>query len=414
MVDHVYITLNEYILEEMRNNITIYPRYTERGLLESMYQESAVPLSGSALHNQHINYYYHYIDDREKRPRDTTPVFTPSKLFVFRSMEEVVTLGQRTTEIEIPNSTDSGQLELNNFDNQKCAIWIEWPDESLTERLLSLCQTISTSQPVTDLHLNYGDKLELTERYDKCELTEANVPIMSKEIKSLVLKGVDMSSSVLNYLLQHESLQALRLLFTCLHDGPVPLIFNHRNLKVLSLERAHMSREMCEYVCHHLGDLVHLEHINLSFNDLSHVSSIRLSNTTSPVTLELWGTHMSPELLKIICRLTSGVKLKKLDLWENILTGNLHHLLSEPHQGLQSMEDLGLDETELKKNDIEALTCATQSHVLPGLKKLNLWYNQGGETKLTAGFCELNFCMHLYAESWEKYENIIYNNVFKE
>ena len=90
-------------------------------LLESVYQESAVPLPGSALHNQHINYYSHWDDgghtdddtddeghtddeddtndeghtddeddtndEDRKRPRDTTPVFTPSKLYLFDQMQ---------------------------------------------------------------------------------------------------------------------------------------------------------------------------------------------------------------------------------------------------------------------------------------------------------------------------------------
>ena len=359
LVDHVYTLRNEYVLEEMRTSGDI--PYIDRSLLESLYQESAVPLPGSVLHNQHINYY-----DHRYGLRDTTPVFTPSKLYLFDAIKEDVTLGHRTPEPGVTRCTDPGQSEPNSYNNQECAIWICVPDESLTERLLSLCRTISASQPVTHFHLFYG-------RYD---LTEANVPIMSKEAKSLVLKYVDVSSSVWNYLLQHESLEVLRLEKTCLHDGAVPLIFNHRNLKVLKLWGAHMSHEMCKYVCHHLGDLVHLEHINLSYNDLSRVSFIRLSNTTSPVTLKLCGTLMSPELFNSICQLTSVVKLKKLDLTDNTLTGCLHHLLSEPHQGLQSLEELVLWDTELNKNDIDALTRAVQRHMLPGLKVLNLDTNK--------------------------------------
>ena len=199
-----------------------------------------------------------------------------------------------------------------------------------------------------------------------------NVPIMSKEAKSLLLYHVHVSSSGWNYLLQHESLQVLHLERTHLHDGVVPLIFNLRNLKVLSLDDAHMSHEMCEYVCHHLGDLVHLEHIDLSYNDLSCVSSIKLSNTMSPVTLILFDSHISPELLKNIYQLTPVVKLKKLVLSGNTLTGCLHHLLSEPCQVLQSLEQLKLYRTKLNKTDIETLTRAMQRHVLPGLEVLDL------------------------------------------
>ena len=433
LVDHVYTTLHEDVLGKMRTS-SVMP-YIDTGLLESLYQESAVPLPGSGLHNQHINYYKHEgddddddddnedddndddnedddnnnddddhddhddhdddycnhdMDDRKEKPRDTTPVFTPSKLYMFEKMKGDVTLGHKTPEPGVTGCRDPGQSEPNSLNNQECAIWIHVPDESLTERLLSLCRTISASQPVIHFCLD-----------DRCELTEENVPIMSKEPKSLVLRRVNVSSSVLNYLLQHESLEALRLESTRLHDGAVPLnvssslwnyllqheslevlhlirthlhdtavplIFNHRNLKVLTLEGADMYHEMCEYVCHHLGDLVHLEHIDLSYNDLSCVSSIRLSNTTSPVTLRLRYTHMAAELFKSIYHLTSVVKLKELDLSYNTLTGSLHHLLSESHQGLQSLEELHLNWTELNKNDIEALTRAVQRHVLPEFK----------------------------------------------
>ena len=164
----------------------------------------------------------------------------------------------------------------------------------------------------------------------------------------------------------------MRLKDTGLHDGAVPLIFYHRNLKVLSLYGADISHEMCQYVCHHLPDLAHLEEIDLSYNDLSGISSIRLSNTSSPVKLKLKYTHMTPELFKSICQLTSAVKLKELELRGNTLTGHLHHLLSEPDQGLQSLEELYLNRSKLNKNDIEVLTRAMQRQVLPGLNFLVL------------------------------------------
>ena len=81
LVDHVYTALIEHQKEEMRSPDGT--PYIYRDLLESLYQESAVPLPGSALHNKHINYYDHEEDDRVRRPRDTTPVFTPCKLYLF-------------------------------------------------------------------------------------------------------------------------------------------------------------------------------------------------------------------------------------------------------------------------------------------------------------------------------------------
>ena len=133
-----------------------------------------------------------------------------------------------------------------------------------------------------------------------------------------------------------------------------------------------MPHKMCEYVSHHLRDLVHLEDIDLSQNNMSSVSSITLSNTKSHVALKLWSTNLPPELFKNICQLTSVVKLKELNLSSNNLTGCLHHLLSEHHQGLKSLEELDLAFTMLNKLDIEALTCALQRAVLLKLKYLNL------------------------------------------
>ena len=394
LVDHVYTMLNEYILGEMRNYPLLWS-YIDTSLLESLYQESAVPLPSSALHNQHINYYKHYdtdvedeydtddedeydtddedeydTDDEDKYDtydddelRDMTSVFTPCKLYVFKNMWENVTFEDITTEMGVTRCTGPAQSQPNSFNNQECAIIIHRPYESLIKRLLSLCRTISASQPVTHFYFNS------LYRY---KLTEANMPEMSKEAKSLTFECVDVSSRVWNYFLQHESIQLLRLKDTGLHDGAVPLIFNHRNLKVLSLNGAKISHEMCQYVCHHLPDLVHLEEIDLSCNDLSGISSIRLSNITSPVTLKLAYTHMTPELFKSICQLTSAVKLKELELRGNTLTGHLHRLLSEPHQGLQSLEELYLNRSELNKNDIEVLTRAMQRQVLPGLNVLVL------------------------------------------
>ena len=115
LVDHVYTAFSEHELGKLEAS---YTPYIVTSLFESLYQESAVPLPGSAFHNQHINYYSHYIDDSRKRPRDTTPVFTPSKLYIFSDMEEDVTLGHRIPEPGVTRCGDKGQTEPNNLNNQ--------------------------------------------------------------------------------------------------------------------------------------------------------------------------------------------------------------------------------------------------------------------------------------------------------
>ena len=93
----------------------------------------------------------------------------------------------------------------------------------------------------------------------------------------------------------------------------------------------------------------------------------------SPVTLKLKHTNMSPDLLKSICQLSSVAKLKELDLSENTLTGQLHHLLSL--QGLQPLGESNLMGTKLNKNDIMVIKQAIQTNMLPGLKELDLRFN---------------------------------------
>ena len=321
---------------------------------------------------------------------------------MFKYMKQNVRLEHKTSEI---GTTREPYQSEPNSNNQECAIRIEGSDKfsKLTERILSLCLTISASQPATDFYYDGA----------RGELIEGNVPVMSKEAKSLVPRWVKVTSSAWNYFLQHESLEVLHLDNITLHDAAVPLIFNHRNLKVLILYDADMSHDKCKYVCHHLGDLVHLEEIDLAWNDLSHVTSIRLSNTTSPVTLKLEHTNMSPELFKSICQLTSVVKLKELDLLGNTLTGQLHHLMCEAHQ--VSLELLNLKETKINKNDITVIKQAIQGHLLAGLRMLDILVTMEREMEELIRTCvthhqrELKLILWdngLSEESGEKWERL--------
>ena len=46
---------------------------------QSLYKESSIKLQGTAFHNQHINCYFE---------RDPSPVYLPSKLFLFHNMRK--------------------------------------------------------------------------------------------------------------------------------------------------------------------------------------------------------------------------------------------------------------------------------------------------------------------------------------
>ena len=132
-----------------------------RDLLQALYSESRVQLPGHPLHNKYINYYNHWEDDYMKRPRDTTPIYTPSRWYEFRYMREDVQGDIQYTE--------------QDADQPECGIDIFQPHEAVTKSLLTKCHNISRHQPVTDLCLSVHCR----------DLPAVEAPIMSRNAQSL-------------------------------------------------------------------------------------------------------------------------------------------------------------------------------------------------------------------------------------
>ena len=104
LVDHVYQKSMDKYLDEITYkkfgiNTDLLPG---SGLLKALYAESNVQLPGSALHNNNINYYDHTEDNL-----DTTPVYTPSKMYAFLDMKANVLCKFNASEQEakIPDCT---------------------------------------------------------------------------------------------------------------------------------------------------------------------------------------------------------------------------------------------------------------------------------------------------------------------
>ena len=129
LVDHVYSTMITFLLKESRP--LEYKPGINSTLLESIYKEAAIQLPGSALHNQHINYYDHVMDDDTKRPRDSTPIYTPSKVYIFNEMMENVTVDRMIQGIPVMEC----KSQSNNY-TQECGIWIQNPGVSFTMRFV--------------------------------------------------------------------------------------------------------------------------------------------------------------------------------------------------------------------------------------------------------------------------------------
>ena len=132
-------------------------RYIDSDLFHYLYVESRVQLAGHPLHNKHINYY---------GPRDTTPVYTPSRYYEFLDIQCDI------------------QHTEQDADQPECGIYISYPDEAVTQSLLTTCHNISRHQPVTDLYL-WG-----VECRDLPAAVEA--PIMSRNARSLWLSLCDL------------------------------------------------------------------------------------------------------------------------------------------------------------------------------------------------------------------------------
>ena len=109
-------------------------------LVQQLQRESAVPLDWNPLHNPIINYFNHWEDDQFNRQRDTTPVFIPSRLYIFHYMKE-------TVECNIQKAMESGRKST------ECAIYIFNADKPIGTNLFAACCEINGQQAVTDLKI---------------------------------------------------------------------------------------------------------------------------------------------------------------------------------------------------------------------------------------------------------------------
>ena len=125
LVQYLYEMQVEDYLNRMR---TAGGPLIDADLFKSLQLESSVRLFDHPLHNKYINYYGHH--------SDTTSVYYPSRLYHFKEMRHEVALEDHWTQAEkIP----------------PCPMYIIYPDEAVSDSLLSIYSQISTHQPVTDL-----------------------------------------------------------------------------------------------------------------------------------------------------------------------------------------------------------------------------------------------------------------------
>ena len=149
-------------LNGMRTHVGVIAESIDTDLLKWLQAESIVRLFDHPLHNKYINYYNHSNDDMNARPRDTTPVKTLSKLYVFSYLREDIACN-----IEL---ADQGA------ETPQCAVRIESSDR--VGCLSVICRTIWYYQKVSDLYT-----------WDVSFLDFRDVPIRSEEPRLVYLDG---------------------------------------------------------------------------------------------------------------------------------------------------------------------------------------------------------------------------------
>ena len=133
LVQHIYEMKVEDYLNQMRTHDYVT---MDTNLFKSLHTESTVRLVSDPLHNKYINYYNH--ESFGYDPNDTTPVYYPSRLYVFEDVRHKVVLDHHTDGEEIP----------------PCAMYIWSLDEAVTDSLLSICSEIWKYQAVSDLRMD--------------------------------------------------------------------------------------------------------------------------------------------------------------------------------------------------------------------------------------------------------------------
>ena len=385
MVDHVYQMWLDMELNKLRIGSVYIPTIDET-IFKSLYAESAVPLPVNPLHNEHINYYHHLEDDENNRPRDTTDVYTPSKLYEFTMMSQNVGCHNKHRHNEGTSQTpECALLILNNGED--------------TDRNMFTFQQVCHQQPLTDLYLH---KLKFNDPH------ESNMFQMSKNAQSVTLEDCLLPLKTLNYLMEQiaacNTMHKIKIVATSLRGIESFSLTNNITLKYLHLGSTEMSVGMGRKICQQLNHLLCLEHIKISDNSLTgclqHFVPKAHPGLPSLRELQLRDTGLIHEDLQHLLATIQSDKLPNLrviDLSYNTLTGCLSSfipdphldlaeqeklnpkdasLLAKPYPGLSALEELHLSNTELEEADLQCLSDLIKSCKLPELIDLDLSNNR--------------------------------------
>ena len=332
-----------------------------KSLIEAIFRETGLPVPKDPLHNQWINYY----DHSEGLIKDTSPVYIPSRMYWFKYMKAKV----------------SCQIQHGDTNVPECTMSIYWPDESVTKNISSICYRICQHQLVRSMYMN-------SIRWE--DLPEPHVFTISKNTESIKIISCKLPTETLSHLLQQingcSALRVLDLSYVtikgCLYSflpDPHPGL---PKLEVLNLRGTVLNKEDLQHllsITYKLPKLHKLDPLGktltrclTSFVQYLHPGLLELRE------LDLEDTKLIKEDLQHLSHITQYNKLPSLqclNLSDNTLTGCLTSFLPDPHPGLLELRELDLENTKLNKEDLQHLSCITQSNKSPKLEILDLSRN---------------------------------------
>ena len=308
------------------------------------------------FHNQWINHYNHKDDDEAKRPRDITPVNIPSKQYVFDHIKESV-----SCRVE-----HEGQRQ----ENVDCNIIITAPHDFATSSILSTVRIIGQYQTMINLDVtNINDR----------STTEHQVFNMSNSAQSVKLFYCSLPPETLTHLIQQISdCNTIRKIqFHSMDLRPISslVLANKTQLLCLHLKEAKMTQELIKHVCQQVGQLNHLEYLNMSKIHIAQID-LNLKNNAKLKEVDLSHTHMSrKQSIDLFGQINELNFIHKIKLSENNLAGCLSNFLPDPHPGLPELTDLDLASTAFNREDLLHLSKVTKNNKLPKLEFLDLSKN---------------------------------------
>ena len=335
----------------------------ELELFSALFVESKVQLNGNYVHNKHVNYFDHKLDERKGQPLDTQ-MYSRSKEYIFLDLKATVDV-LKEKKRDDPNESS---IHIDNSGRN--------PDPKITKNLLATCKEISRFQPIVSLFLSNL----------KCEhFKQTKIFSMSKNTTSVVFHVCALPTEMNVHLQQQLSdctgLEVICFNSTRIEDATfLDRLQDMSSLTCLELIETELSPIIGRKVCKQLKALKLLRTLWLNIPGLgAHGRYIKKA-------LKAWGPNSGLQTLHLRnCDMPANVcsaliphipkNVTLLHLSGNTLTGCLSQFTELP-----KLAFLALSRGSLIQDDIEHLTRLICGNNFP--RRADLYLSQNNLDKV--------------------------------